>query len=135
MTIIFHPKRGTILECDFKGFIQPEMIKRRTVVVLSPQIGDRPGLCTVVALSLTKPKVIQKYHLEIFFDPELPYPYASPSKWLKGDMIYSVSVARLDLLFKGKDRNGKRIYDIRVLGDEVMRKVEACVLNGLGIED
>ena len=134
MTITFHPERGTILVCDFRGFIQPEMIKRRTVVVLSPQIGDRPGLCTIVPLSLTKPKIIKDYHLEVFFNPSLPFPYESASKWLKGDMIYAVSFSRLDLLYSCKDSFGKRVYDIRVLDDDVMRSIESCVLSGLGIK-
>lgn len=134
MTLTFHPKRGTILECDFRGFVQPEMLKRRTVVVLSPQISGRPGLCTIVPLSLTEPKIIKPYHLEIFFTPSLPYPYESDSKWLKGDMVYAVSFSRLNLLCIGTDASGKRTYDIRVLDDVVMRKVEDCVLNGLGIK-
>lgn len=134
MTLTFHPIRGTILECEFHGFVQPEMLKRRTVVAISPQISGRPGLCTIVPLSLTEPRIIKPYHLKIFFTPSLPYPYESDFKWLKGDMVYTVSFSRLDLLGTGVDASGKRTYDIRVLDNVVMRQVEDCVLNGLGIK-
>src|SRR3546814_14006270 len=42
MPIREHPVTGTILTCDFNvGFTQPEMIKRRPVVVISPKIANR----------------------------------------------------------------------------------------------
>ena len=52
MAIGEHPAPGTILICDFKqGFREPEMVKQRPVIVLSPKIGIRAKLCTVVALA------------------------------------------------------------------------------------
>ena len=134
MTLQFHPKRGTILECNFSGYIMPEIDKKRTVVVISPQLDDRAKLCTVVPLSLTKPNVIKDYHLEIFFNPQLPYPYESESKWLKGDLIYSVSFSRLNLLRTGFDASGKRTYDKRILDEAIMQQVEHCIMCGLGIK-
>lgn len=59
MAIREHPPLGTLLLCDFgSGFKPPEMVKRRLVVVISPRIKARPGLCTVVALSTTLPKPV-----------------------------------------------------------------------------
>jgi len=56
MAINEHPVSGTILMCNFApGFQQPEMVKRRPVIVISPKISRRPNLCTVVALSTTAP--------------------------------------------------------------------------------
>jgi len=50
MSIPYHPEQGTILICDFKGFIDPEMVKRRPVVVVSPRLRQRGKLCAVVPL-------------------------------------------------------------------------------------
>ena len=63
MAIREHPPTGSILMCDFNaGFREPEMVKRRPVVVISPKIRARPGLCTVVALSTTVPAPVMDYH-------------------------------------------------------------------------
>ncbi|QQG36900.1 MAG: type II toxin-antitoxin system PemK/MazF family toxin [Micavibrio aeruginosavorus] len=49
MSIAEHPNKGSILLCDFNhGFVAPEMVKRRPVIVISPKIHGRVGLCTVV---------------------------------------------------------------------------------------
>src|SRR3546814_2449978 len=41
-----HPPTGTILTCNFDaGFKEPEMVKRRPVIVVSPKISIRAGLC------------------------------------------------------------------------------------------
>lgn len=134
MAIHEHPVLGTILICDFdSGFRQPEMVKRRPVVVISPKIGARPGLCTVVALSTTPPEPPQSFHCKITVDPPLPAPFDSPENWVKGDMIYSVGFHRLDFVRLDKDRNGKRIYRYKPLSAEDIRKIRECVLWGLGI--
>jgi len=129
----YHPARGTILICDFNQFQVPEMTKRRPVIVLSQNIFNRPGLCTIVALSTTTPCPVMPYHKELIINPVLPFPYNSPTMWIKGDMIYSLSLSRMNFPFSGKDNNGRRIYDIRVLGAADMNVVEQCVLNGLDI--
>ena len=42
MAITFHPKPGQILMCDFTyGFREPEMIKNRPVIVLTPSMAGR----------------------------------------------------------------------------------------------
>ena len=133
MPLQFHPKCGTILICDFSGFQQPEMVKRRPVIAISPIIDNRPGLCTVVALSTTEPSLIKPYHYKMFIDPVLPRPYDSPFQWVKGDMIYSLSFQRLTLPFTKKDGKGKRVYEKRVISKEDLKIVQNCVLHGLGL--
>lgn len=132
MTIIFHPDPGVVLVCDYAGFKVPEMTKRRPVIVVSPRFRDRDKLCTVVPLSTTAPKRVCPYHCEIVFDPLLPEPYNSPRMWVKADMLCAVSFERLTLLAAGKDEEGKRIYDVRHISDEDLRRVRDCVLMGLG---
>jgi len=51
MALKYHPDPGDILICNFAvGFKEPEMVKSRPCVVLSPRLRRRSGLCTVVSL-------------------------------------------------------------------------------------
>lgn len=95
MSITFHPEQGTIVICDFTGFVVPEMVKRRPAVVISPRLRTRTGLCTVVPLSTTPPAPIAPYHCKLHVTPTLPKPYDAPYHWVKADMVYTVSFARL----------------------------------------
>jgi len=134
MAITEHPAVGALLICDFwPGFREPEMVKRRPVVVISPKIRARAGLCTVVALSTTKPTPIMPYHCEITPHPPLPLPWLPGPIWVKGDMVVAVGFHRLDFFRSGKDRSGKRIYRYDPLSSEDLRKVRRCVLAVLGL--
>jgi len=73
------------------------------------------------------------WHMQVNFDPPLPFPYDSPVCWLKGDIVLTVAFHRLRLLFSGKD-GGQRVYDVRVLDPDVFLAVRRCVLAGLGME-
>jgi uncharacterized protein YifN (PemK superfamily) len=129
-----HPPTGTILMCDFSaGFREPEMVKRRPVVVISPKIRARPGLCTVVALSTTAPNPVLDYHCQIDFHPPLPSWMQSDGVWVKGDMVAAVSFRRLDFINLGKSATGKRSYYYSALSSENLKKIRACVLAGLGL--
>lgn len=132
MPIQFHPKQGTILICNFNsGFKQPEMVKRRPVVVISPQISARADLCTVVALSTEPPRKILQYHFEL--DISLPEPWHEGPNWVKGDMIYSVAYHRLELIRCGRNQDKKRIYGRIELSASELRNVRVCVLRALGL--
>lgn len=109
------------------------MVKRRPVVVLSPKIAMRPGLCTVVALSETKPHPVMPYHCQIDIEPELPSPFSSKAIWVKGDMINAVGFHRLDLIRVGKANTGKRLYRYETLSNEIIKQIRECVLKGLGM--
>jgi mRNA interferase MazF len=92
MPIAEHPLIGTILTCDFNsGFKVPEMVKVRTVVVISPKIKTRYGLCTVVGLSTTAPDPVETYHAQINIEPKLLQPWDSHGVWIKGDMVYRIA--------------------------------------------
>ena len=134
MAISEHPVPGTILTCNFdQGFREPEMLKRRPVIVLSPKIGMRAKLCTVVALSTSPPQAKMPYHEKLEIDPPLPPPYHKGENWVKGDMIYAVGFHRLDLIRLGKDKSGKRIYRFNILTSDQMKVVRTCVLRALGM--
>ncbi|MFZ4526570.1 MAG: type II toxin-antitoxin system PemK/MazF family toxin [Chlorobium sp.] len=91
MNLSYHPKQGTIVICDFKGFVAPEMVKRRPVVIVSPRMRQREGLCTIVPLSTTPPNDSEAYHYKLYINPVLPKPYDAEFHWVKADMIYTVS--------------------------------------------
>ena len=134
MTIHYHPSPGTILICDYsKGFVPPEMVKRRLAVIISPRLRKRDGLCTVVPFSSVMPNQIMPYHHKIVMDPLLPAPYNNKIQWVKADMLATVSFKRLNLPFKKKDSDGKREYDIRIIDDADFLKIKMCVLHALGM--
>jgi len=129
----FHPKKGTVLCCDFsKGFNPPEMVKVRPVVVISPKLPGRPGLCTVIPLSTVEPKPIQLYHHKINPD-SLPPKLQKQECWAKCDMLYTVSLERLDRI-RDKDSSGKRVYLTGTATIDDMQSIEKGVLNGLGLK-
>jgi mRNA interferase MazF len=110
MAIPFHPQLGTIVICDFRGFVVPEMVKRRPAIVISPNFKQREQLCTIVPLSTTPPNPIMPYHYELTLsDPLLPPPYNSRIQWVKADMFATVSFNRLFIPCAGKDKKGKRM--------------------------
>jgi len=135
MAIKAHPSIGSILTCDFdQGFKAPEMVKNRPVVVVSPQISWRPGLCTVVGLSLTPPNPTRPYHCTLSLDPPLPPPWSAQDVWVKGDMITAVGFHRLNLIRVAADDGNKvRRYRMDVLSAEQLGAVRKCVLHGLGL--
>ena len=134
MTVDIHPAPGTVVRVDLnEGFRVPEMRKRRPAIVLSPELPGRPRLCSIVTLSTTDPNVVRSYHHRLTFDPPLPPPFDSPNMWVKGDMVLTVAFHRLRHLFRDKDEEGKRIYDIRVLSEDDFLAVQKCVIKGLGM--
>lgn len=134
MGIAEHPVIGTVVTCDFDdGFKVPEMVKNRPVVIISPKIANRPGLCTVVSLSTDEPEHIMPYHRQIDINPKLPARWQSEGVWIKGDMVYAVAYRRLRFLSHGKDLTGKRIYHYTPISDENLAEVRRCVLRAMGL--
>lgn len=134
MALAEHPSIGLVLTCDFEpGFREPEIVKRRPVVVISPKMRGRPDLCTVVALSTTAPQRPLPCHAQINIHPPLPERWTSHDVWVKGDMVYTVGLRRVDFIRLGKDQNGKRRYYLHSLSNENLTLVRQCVLHGIGL--
>jgi mRNA interferase MazF len=133
MAVSHHPRLGAVVLCDFnKGFVPPEMVKRRPAIVISPKISPRAGLCTVVPISTEVPRVILAYHVELT-GLDLPAPWDTGPNWVKADMVYAVSLSRIDLFRRRSEDDGKRIYDEKTLPPEDLLKVRKAVLCGLGM--
>ena len=136
MALQFHPKLGTIVLCNYEpGFKPPEMVKRRPVIIISPRLRHRDGLCTVVPLSQTPPEKVESYHYELTLDRPLPNPWSAGSYWVKADMIATVGFHRLHLIGIGKDQEGKRKYLTKIIPIEDLENIKCCVLNALGLSD
>ena len=102
MPLLFHPKQGMVLICDYHGFVVPEMVKRRRVIVISPYQQNKRGICTVVPFSTTTPDVIEPFHVHI---PAVTYSWLSDTadSWVKADMLNTVSLKRLDRIRQGSN--------------------------------
>ncbi len=127
MAITFHPRRGTILYCDFAGLQEPEIVKCRPVVVLS---GKHRELCTVVPLSGTEPNPIEPHHHQME-QASLPQCLAGQRIWAKCDIVMTVAFRRLDRDRSGRDANGKRTYEAKLISGNDLRAIESCVMHAL----
>jgi uncharacterized protein YifN (PemK superfamily) len=129
MAITFVPDPGDVLMCDFTtGFVPPEMVKVRRVVVLSPRSRTRfPGTYIVVPISKTAPSPPEGCHCEFkpnayeFFDPV-------ESVWAKADMIACVAAHRLDRV-----RVNRRYNRVQIRKADLLR-IKQAVLHALGME-
>lgn len=129
MPIAYHPRVAEVLWCDFDG-IEPEMVKRRLVVVVSPKAVQRHRLVTVVPLSSTPPNPIHPWHHQLERDP-LPEGTAA-EVWAKCDMI---SVVCFDRLMGYHTRwQGKRQYKTLKVSLTDLLAIREGMLHGLGMK-
>ncbi len=127
MPITFHPKPGYVLMCDFAGYVAPEMVKARPVVIVSPAHLRRPGLVSVVPLSTTAPDLIEAYHYRLTGNP---VPGSSAGEvWAKCDMLATVSIARLDRI---KIERGR--YERGSVSMDQVRAIRLCIALSLGFD-
>jgi uncharacterized protein YifN (PemK superfamily) len=134
MALTFHPEPGTVLMCDFNtGFRPPEMVKVRPVVVLSPRRRRWYGLATVVPLSTTPPVPVEPVHHRL--DPaSLPGRLSARETWAKCDMLYTVSLERLDRVRIGKEPSGRRLYVAERITASDLAAIQRCVEIALGLD-
>ncbi len=111
--------------CDFSGYVVPEMVKVRPVVVLARNRKNRQ-LVTVVPLSTTAPTALEDYHHELAANP-LPGK-AAVKCWAKCDMVATVSLSRLDRV-----KGPKRQYVVPILPAAEFDAIRLGVANALGL--
>ena len=135
MSIRYDAARGTILLCDYSlgGFREPEMVKRRPAIVVSPRLPRRDGLCAVVPLSGTEPQRPVPYVVRLELDEELLAPFSQRVWWAKCDMVATVSFERLDFFRTARDQIGKRQYRHPKVTPADFERVLAGVQAGLGL--
>jgi uncharacterized protein YifN (PemK superfamily) len=133
MPLQYPPNAGQIVLCDYKGFVVPEMVKLRPVVVISPRSRAGSFLATVIPLSTTPPPHKQYFHLEITLPSTLVETGKfQPRCWAKCDMVNTVSLSRLDLIKTGK-QNGKRIYSHYCIDKETLFFIRKATAKTFGI--
>lgn len=127
MSFTLFPKAGMVLMCDFAGYVTPEIIKVRPVVVISPTHLHRPGLVTVVPLSTTAPSPVMAYHYLLQGNP---VPGSSATEvWAKCDLSATVRLDRLDRV-----EHARRQYSIGHISPNQVRAIRLGVLASLGID-
>lgn len=121
----FHPRKGAVLICDFKGNIVPEIIKKRPVVVIAPRLPYRSGLVTIVPLSTTPPEYDVSYVVKLnrYYGNDV----STPQQYAKCDLVCSVSLKRLDRI-----KVGYRKYMCPVMDEQDLQNVLDGVKNALG---
>jgi uncharacterized protein YifN (PemK superfamily) len=110
--------------------ISPEMVKMRDVVIISRH-PHNPRLVTIVPLSASQPRCVEGYHYELAIDPR-PNGDSMHPIWVKCDMIYTVSLDRLDMHYLSTRRGGRQVVPVK-LSSEDMGAVMRCVAFSLGL--
>lgn len=122
----FHPHAGTLVMCDFRGNIAPEIIKRRPVIVVTPRLPYRSHLCMIVPTSTTPADHPQPYHVRLSRNYH-PKEEDDLAVWAKCDLVQSVSMRRLD-----RFKVGHRKYYCPKISAEDLKAVRAGLLHALG---
>jgi mRNA interferase MazF len=135
MTLMYHPAPGEVLLYNYNtGFISPEMIKIRPVIVVSPRLRRRDNLVAVVPLSTTEPNPLEPHQCEIELAVLLPPLFHATKMWAKCDMLATVSRARLDRFRAGRQQGmGARSYVSGQISAEQLISVRKSILCGLGL--
>ena len=129
MTLQVYPKPGNVVMCDYQtGFREPEMVKKRHVIVVSPKLLNELGTCLVVPVSHIRPRPVLAIHhlftsnLYGFFTPDRP-------QWAKCNMLSHVGYDRLDrVLLDGT-------WCVPSISDDDLLSIKCCVLSATGMAD
>ena len=119
MSLRFQPAPGTILNCDFSGYIVPEIVKTRQVVVVWKH-KTNAKLVYIVPLSTTAPYTPALAH-ELASVP-IPRQGQDPDTkvWVKCDMIYTVSTDRLSMPVNRASRRNAAPININLSTPDLM---------------
>ena len=132
MALPFQPHAGAVVRCNFRGMVEPEMVKMRDVVVIARH-ATNPRLVTIVPLSASQPSRPEPYHHELSKDPR-PDGDAMRPIWAKCDMVYTVSLERLELHYTRSRRGGRQSVRVR-LPPEDFAAIRRCVAIALDLTD
>lgn len=122
------PRAGQIYVCDFSGFKEPEMVKKRPVIIISPRLAFRSEIAAIVPISLTAPRQELPfcYRLSKNYHPDEPDDLPC---WAKADLVMNIGLYRLSPF-----KVGRRRYAYPTLSPEDLAGVRHAVLCGLGLD-
>lgn len=132
MPLTFYPTPGLVLMCDFStGFREPEMVKKRPVVVVSAKFQrTRPenSICTVVPISTAAPHPPERWHHKLATE-SVPPPLRNDGEesWAKCDMVVSVAFNRLDKVRTARVDEKRAFLMHNVLPDD-LKAIQAGLL-------
>lgn len=133
------PKPGDIYMCDFSGYVAPEIVKMRRVVVISP-VSRGQQLALVVPISTTPPRIILPIHVRLPGEAVYPCFDGAPEVWVKADLLAHVRFDRLNRVrVPRRDAFGnpiprKHVYIPTVTLDAAhLAEVRKAVLHSLGL--
>ena len=127
MAINYFPKTGSIYMCDFKSFKEPEMVKVRPVIVISPKLPFRSEIVAIVPMSTTAPRQELEYCYRLSKN-YMPNEQEGIITWAKCDMVINLAKHRLSAI-----KVGRRKYIYPELSESDLRNVKQAVLYGLGL--
>ena len=88
-------------------------------------------LCTVVPLSTAVPDPVEQFHHRM--NPRsVPAELGTQESWAKCDMLYTVSLDRLDRVTV--NRGGRRVFVAPRVVDEDLSAIRQGVVNALGLD-
>lgn len=135
MSLAYYPSPGEIVLCNYgTGFISPEMVKLRPVVIVSPRLRRRADLVAVVPLSTTPPNPAEAHHFGLELAVPLPVPFEEPQMWAKCDMVATVALSRLDRFRDGRvPGGGARRFRTGKVSAAQLVEIRKAILHGLGL--
>ncbi|MFG1303692.1 type II toxin-antitoxin system PemK/MazF family toxin [Xanthobacter autotrophicus] len=135
MALTYYPSAGEIVLCNYgTGFIPPEMVKLRPVVIVSPRLRRRADLVAVVPLSTTPPNPAEPHHCGFTLAVPLPAPFEQPQMWAKCDMVATVALSRLDRFRDGRvPGGGARRFTTGNVSAAQLVEIRKAILHGLGL--
>jgi uncharacterized protein YifN (PemK superfamily) len=130
MGIPFIPRAGMVLMCDFAtGFIAPEMVKVRPVVVLSKRRWNR-RTCIVIPCSSITAFGALRVTVPL---PRRKYAFLRQDSWAKCDCPYTVSLRRLRAL---RDSRAYAMDSRRTMLEPAdLLRIRKCVVKAIGLLD
>lgn len=123
----FYPRAGQILVCRFDGFREPEMVKTRPIIVVSPKLPYRSDIVCVVPISTTAPMHDLPFVVRLSKNYHPKEPDDLPC-WAKCDMIMNIGRWRLNGF-----KIDRRKYATPQASAEDLQAVREGVLYGLGL--
>ena len=123
------PVPGSIVVCIYNDFREPEMVKARPVIIVSPRINSRPNLLTVVPISTTAPKTPKAFNVLIDLGEPLPRWGPATKVWVKCDMIATLALRRFHLL--QEEDTDKRIR--RAVTDQQLTEIRHGIIHSIGM--
>jgi uncharacterized protein YifN (PemK superfamily) len=143
MAILYSPKVGELLECNYGDFlyeadgtinrknyngrIPPEMVKNRLVVVLNGKISGRSTIIVPISSTQDLGKIAQGLHIPIPQEHiQVTNFYDQRDRWAKADLVQQVSKERL---FKVKDANG--VHITQHLPRDLMENIQKAVVTAI----